>query len=109
MKKYFGELRSEGVGGQVILVSDSDRNGSTKLLPHIVRHSPDGFNWGYSGSGPADTALSILTDCLGQNVANAFYQEFKSQFVAFWKESFEITEKEIRDWLKPESLERQIK
>ena len=31
-----------------------------KPLCHVVHHSPDGFNWGYGGSGPADLALSIL-------------------------------------------------
>jgi len=31
-------------------------------LKHIVRHSPDGFQWGYGGSGPSDLALSIMTD-----------------------------------------------
>jgi len=114
MKKYMGELRSGGIGGQVILVIEDgvgtiNKCPYSKLLDHIVRHSPDGFNWGYGGSGPADTALSILTDCVGPEVANAFYQEFKFQFVAGWKESFEITEKEIKDWLKPESLERREK
>ncbi len=33
-------------------------------LPDVKRHSPDGFEWGYSGSGPADLALSILCDFL---------------------------------------------
>lgn len=26
----------------------------------VSNHSPDGFNWGYTGSGPAQTALAIL-------------------------------------------------
>ena len=104
MKKYRGTLNARGIGGQVIMV-DEDGVGTrtkctySKRLPHIVRHSPDGFNWGYSGSGPADTALSILTDCVGRDVANAFYQKFKSEFVASWGDSFEITAKEIKDWL----------
>ena len=29
-------------------------------VPHlVVHHSPDGFEWGYGGSGPADLALNI--------------------------------------------------
>jgi hypothetical protein len=36
-------------------------------LPHCVVHSPTGFEWGYGGSGPADTALSILADFLGES------------------------------------------
>ena len=26
----------------------------------VIQHSPDGFEWGYEGSGPADLALNIL-------------------------------------------------
>lgn len=30
-------------------------------VPHLVtHHSPTGYEWGYSGSGPADLALNIL-------------------------------------------------
>lgn len=29
-------------------------------VPHVVWHSPDGFELGYQGSGPADLALSAL-------------------------------------------------
>lgn len=102
MKIYRGKFVDEGAGGQVITVvyMFGSKKYSTKPLSHIVRHSPDGFNWGYGGSGPADTALSILTDCVGKSVAEAFYQEFKQQFVAGWGNSFEITEDEIKAWLK---------
>src|SRR5204862_6265890 len=34
-------------------------------LKHVVHHSPDGFQWGYGGSGPADLALSILSAVIG--------------------------------------------
>jgi len=93
MKKYFGK-QSENID---IFVKE---DGKIKKLAHIVRHSPTGFQFGYGGSGPADTALSILTDCVGADVANAFYQKFKSEFVASWGDSFEITAKEIKDWLR---------
>ncbi len=29
-------------------------------VPHLVHHSPSGFECGYCGSGPADLALSII-------------------------------------------------
>lgn len=35
------------------------------IVPHVVRHSPAGLNWGYEGSGPADCARSLLIDALG--------------------------------------------
>lgn len=36
-----------------------------RRVPHIVRHSPTGVNWGYGGSGPADAARSLILDALG--------------------------------------------
>jgi hypothetical protein len=39
-------------------------------LPHLIRHSPNGFNCGYNGNGPRDLALSLLTDTL-----HAFIQQ----------------------------------
>ena len=35
---------------------------SWRLLGHCKLHSPTGFEIGYGGSGPADTAASILAD-----------------------------------------------
>lgn len=48
--------RVDGVVGCDVLV-DGQR---ARSLPHVVCHSPAGFEAGYSGSGPADLALSIL-------------------------------------------------
>jgi hypothetical protein len=36
-------------------------------LPHVIRYSPTGLNWGYTGSGPADCARSILLHALGDD------------------------------------------
>ena len=36
--------------------------GRARPLTHIAYHSPDGFEWGYAGSGPADLALAVLAD-----------------------------------------------
>lgn len=38
----------------------------TEPLRHYVRHSPDGFSWGYGGSGPADLARCLLIDAMGR-------------------------------------------
>ena len=39
-------------------------HGSVRPLRHVVYHSPSGIEWGYTGSGPADLALSLLADAL---------------------------------------------
>lgn len=49
----------------------------------LANHSPSGFEWGYAGSGPAQLALAILADALGDDGrALQLYQRFKSEVVA---------------------------
>lgn len=40
------------------------RDSAVSHVPHVGVHSPDGFETGYSGSGPSDLALSILCEFL---------------------------------------------
>jgi hypothetical protein len=42
-------------------------------------HSPDGFNWGYEGSGPSQLALAIHLKLLGHPVG---YQSLKRNLIA---------------------------
>ena len=49
----------------------------------IVNHSPTGFAWGYSGSGPAQLAVAILADWMGcDHAARALHQKFKAAAIA---------------------------
>ena len=44
----------------------------------LYNHSPTGLEWGYAGSGPAQLALAILADHLGDDrEALNLYQCFK--------------------------------
>ena len=45
----------------------------------VWNHSPDGFNHGYSGSGPAQLALAIMLKLTGKSEG---YQGFKARFIA---------------------------
>jgi len=76
MKHYSG--RREGYA--VIVMVDGRR-----LNPRLDlwNHSPTGFEWGYGGSGPAQLALAILADHLGDNAqALNWYQRFKWTVIA---------------------------
>ena len=78
MKVYTG--RRQGVAA---IVTVDER----RLKPRfdLRNHSPTGFEWGYPGSGPAQLALAILADHLGNNEqALNFYQRFKWAVVAGW-------------------------
>jgi len=45
----------------------------------VWNHSPDGFNWGYCGSGPAQLALAIILELTGKSDG---YQHFKFKIIA---------------------------
>jgi len=102
MKKVYAGTRMKAVGSGVLIsvgTSMTDIHG----LRHIVRHSPTGMEFGYSGSGPADLALSILTDVFDGRVALAdlYYMEFKFEYVASWlSDEWVVTSDDIDEWLK---------
>jgi len=49
----------------------------------LFSHSPTGFEWGYGGSGPAQLALALLADHLGDDeAAIRLHQDFKRTVVA---------------------------
>lgn len=66
----------------------------------IAKHSPDGFQWGYSGSGPAQLAAAILYEITDDvELSRSYYELFKHDHVSQWEDTFEISEFEVRIWL----------
>ena len=102
--EYFGE--KEEVGPCKIFIKVEHYNGASinEELKHILRHSPDGFNMGYAGSGCSDLALSILTDfCERKNIDNKIveklYQKFKFDFIENCGNKLSIKCLEIAEWI----------
>ncbi len=76
----FAGRRVEGDRAEVWMVRRSHR---IDPLPHIVRHSPTGFEWGFAGSGPADLALALCDAATAGRITDAAtYQGVKSALVA---------------------------
>ncbi len=80
----------------------------TELSPEpsqkLNDHSLDVFQWGYSGSGPAQLALALLLDATTDpEMALAHYQQFKWDKVATWGDAWRITKSEILLWLEIEN------
>ena len=76
MKRYEG--RREGHAADVTV---DGRPLNPRL--DLWNHSPSGFEWGYGGSGPAQLALALLADHLGNDdTAIGLHQDFKSRVVA---------------------------
>lgn len=79
-----------------------DDAGVRSPVPHVVSHSPGGLAWGYEGSGPSDTALSILSHISQDRaVARTWYQEFKREVVAALPldQPFELERAAVEQWL----------
>lgn len=87
LKVYHGFRTNTGqhVNVQIRNTNIYDRYERYKLNPRqdLANHSPDGFNWGYNGSGCAQLALALLADCTGNDkLALRYYQQFKEIFIA---------------------------
>jgi hypothetical protein len=68
-------------------VCDGQKSEPQPLRLDLFNHSPTGFGWGYGGSGPAQLALALLADSLGDNDrAIRLHQCFKFKVVACWPE-----------------------
>jgi len=77
---YRGKRTKNGV---VVIVQYGDM--PEKELPlrlDLRSHSPDGFEWGYGGSGPAQLALAILAFEYDERIAQYFYEEFKWEVIS---------------------------
>jgi Family of unknown function (DUF6166) len=80
-----------------------EADGHDTLLPprnEVRNHSPDGFNWGYGGSGPAQLALALLLDVVDRYIAEALYQEFKWKVISLkTADIWVITQGQIQQWV----------
>ncbi len=56
----------------------------------VRNHSPDGFCWGYSGSGPGQLALAILLEITDRETALANYHQFKFDAIAGLPRDFDM-------------------
>jgi hypothetical protein len=85
------------VGGRSLAGAEVTVDGR-KLDPRfdLKRLSPTGFEWTYEGNGPAQLALALLADHLGDDAkALSLYEPFMRTVVADLDNSWELTSAEI--------------
>ena len=87
-KTYIGTPHRDSMSGQsLVTVCDDQKSEPLPLRLDLFNHSPTGFSWGYGGSGPAQLALALLADALGDDDrAIRLHQCFKFKVVACWPE-----------------------
>ncbi len=95
---YYGRRNTEG-SCRVVVV---EANGTMRPLDprlELENRSPTGFEWGYAGSGPAQLALALCADALGDDeAALSVFQRFKFAVVAHLHRSrpWSMTAAEVR-------------
>lgn len=104
---YTGEMSRDEVGLVSVRESGERRAMELDARLDLANHSPTGFQWGYSGSGPAQLALAILSHHFNATgtgddaMALERYQTFKSQVLAaIYLRRWELTTDQIVDWLR---------
>lgn len=105
MSVYRGFCKKDGTVTPVTVTKDGAIL-SPAASQKVWNHSPDGFQWGYGGSGPAQLALAICLDVTGdEHKAVVLHQHFKRDFVCGWGETWEITSEEVEDWIETRAKE----
>ena len=108
MKTYIGTR--DGQGTAHVFVQTGNAMRALPLRLDIANHSPTGFDWGYAGSGPAQLALAILADALGNDErADWLHQAFKRDRIATLLEDFnwQMTVAEVLLWVEKNRVEEQ--
>jgi uncharacterized protein DUF6166 len=81
MKMYVGHRTKRGC--KVFIVGYDGDSYKLPLCQSLVNHSPDGFEWGYSGAGPAQLAFALCFNVIGdEEIVRQVYQEFKRRHIA---------------------------
>lgn len=70
------------------------------LSQNVINHSPDGFSWGYCGSGSLQLALAILLHAgVSTEQAQACYRQFMTEFIAIQRRSDWTLDIDIIKWV----------
>lgn len=111
-KYYVGFPSPIGPGDVVIYYMDGATGKSESFdvtIPldpchRYVNHSPDGFSWGYGGSGPSQLAFAILFDATDGDLdtTRSLYMDFKRDRISHLDQNsgFEITKEEVLEWIR---------
>ena len=106
MKRYAGKSEPGAGGpGEVRVYGDTKHGRALRPRNDLANHSPDGFQWGYGGSGPAQLALALLADATGDDeFALRHHQAFKFAVVAGLPAAWVLDEDQIRRWAEGEVM-----
>lgn len=107
MKLYSGVRTNDGCEVRVHEPGGHTRGLDLRL--DVRSHSSTGAEWGYSGSGPAQLALALACDVLGDDeAAQAVYQDLKFRVVGrLPHDNWVLSEEQLRESIRQLQAERQ--
>ncbi|WP_029630202.1 DUF6166 domain-containing protein [Zavarzinella formosa] len=98
MRHYVGDRNPDGC--EVMVLDTTHEGGGYPLDPRndLRNHSPDGFEFGYSGSGPSQLSLAILADVLRDDkLADRLHIDFKNKVISRLDgNTFSLSEEDVR-------------
>lgn len=84
---------------EVHVFEDDEDQGELDPCYEQRRHSPDGFEFGYQGSGPAQLALALLNHATDEETAQRHYRDFTTEVVNQFEPGWRITRHYVREWV----------
>lgn len=82
MKERVYEGRRGADGSAQVYYLEGNERWPLPLRLDLANKSPTGFNWGYAGSGPAQLAIALLADALGDDAkALRCAEKFKVRYI----------------------------
>lgn len=77
---------------------------SPRRSQRLFNHSPDGFAWGYGGSGPSQLALALLLEAgADDETAVRLHHDFKFEHVGSWAHdgpgSVQVVDLDVAVWI----------
>jgi len=96
-QKFYVGRRNKN-GKCLVQIVEGNHSRALPLARNVLNHSR-GFEWGYAGSGPAQLALAILCDFLGDNKrAVLLHQGFKSMIIGrLPKEGWQLADTLVKE------------
>lgn len=65
----------------------------------LLKDTTTKFEWGYVGAGPAHLAAAMLADVVGDEKAEEWKKQFCKDVTAGFSDGWELTAREIRDYV----------
>lgn len=102
---YVGEPNPNSTDGEVYRVEPDGSKTELDLRLDLGNHSPSGFSWGFQGSGPRQTAIAVLADAFGDEVAKQHSLRLVRSYFSTVEQdkSWAISKEELRWHLPPDA------